>query len=218
MTPKIHRPYKILIISYYDNTKEITKFICLICLLYLDTQAYKQVFTYLKENYFFSPKIIHIDFKFALRKALIEENIFATKSILCSCFFHFSDNIRKRMERLHMTNKKFNKISLEILRNIKNSELYNFSFILYYAKNKDKVNYLKNLYLTNNIEESIHSKINYNPPKKNTTNSDFIFTVENIFINEQFKNKKLILYDYVSQTLLPIIDDLNFKKSSMDKL
>ena len=218
MTPKIHRPYKILIISYYDNTKEITKFICLICLLYLDTQAYKQVFTYLKENYFFSPKIIHIDFKFALRKALIEENIFATKSILCSCFFHFSDNIRKRMERLHMTNKKFNKISLEILRNIKNSELYNFSFILYYAKNKDKVNYLKNLYLTNNIEESIHSKINYNLPKKNTTNSDFIFTVENIFINEQFKNKKLILYDYVSQTLLPIIDDLNFKKSSMDKL
>lgn len=122
------------------------------------------------------------------------------------------------MERLHMTNKKFNKISLEILRNIKNSELYNFSFILYYAKNKDKVNYLKNLYLTNNIEESIHSKINYNLPKKNTTNSDFIFTVENIFINEQFKNKKLILYDYVSQTLLPIIDDLNFKKSSMDKL
>ena len=218
MTPKIHRPYKILIISYYDNTKEITKFICLICLLYLDTQAYKQVFTYLKENYFFSPKIIHIDFKFALRKALIEENIFATKSILCSCFFHFSANIRKRMERLHMTNKKFNKISLEILRNIKNSELYNFSFILYYAKNKDKVNYLKNLYLTNNIEESIHSKINYNLPKKNTTNSDFIFTVENIFINEQFKNKKLILYDYVSQTLLPIIDDLNFKKSSMDKL
>ena len=218
MTPKIHRPYKILIISYYDNTKEITKFICLICLLYLDTQAYKQVFTYLKENYFFSPKIIHIDFKFTLRKALIEENIFATKSILCSCFFHFSDNIRKRMERLHMTNKKFNKISLEILRNIKNSELYNFSFILYYAKNKDKVNYLKNLYLTNNIEESIHSKINYNLPKKNTTNSDFIFTVENIFINEQFKNKKLILYDYVSQTLLPIIDDLNFKKSSMDKL
>ena len=218
MTPKIHRPYKILIISYYDNTKEITKFICLICLLYLDTQAYKQVFTYLKENYFFSPKIIHIDFKFALRKALIEENIFATKSILCSCFFHFSDNIRKRMERLHMTNKKFNKISLEILRNIKNSELYNFSFILYYAKNKDKVNYLKNLYLTNNIEESIHSKINYNLPKKNTTNSDFIFTVENIFINEQFKNKKFIRYDYVSQTLLPIIDDLNFKKSSMDKL
>ena len=89
------------------------------------------------------------------------------------------------MERLHMANKKFNKSSLEILRNIellcfinpnnikkfseilknnlnnnqkqrqlydyiqknyiiKNTELYNFSFILDYAKNKNKVNYLKN--------------------------------------------------------------------------
>jgi len=148
-----------------------------------------------------------------------------------------------------MANKKFNKSSLEILRNIellcfinpnnikkfseilknnlnnnqkqrqlydyiqknyiiKNMELYNFSFILDYAKNKDKVNYLKKLYLTNNIEESIHSKINYNLPKKSTTNNDFINTVENIFINEQFKNKKLIRYDYVSQTLLAIIEDL----------
>jgi len=153
-----------------------------------------------------------------------------------------------------MANKKFNKSSLEILRNIellcfinpnnikkfseilknnlnnnqkqrqlydyiqknyiiKNMELYNFSFILDYAKNKDKVNYLKKLYLTNNIEESIHSKINYNLPKKSTTNNDFINTVENIFINEQFKNKKLIRYDYISQNLLAIIDDLNFNKN-----
>ena len=35
---------------------------------------------------------------------------------------------------------------------IKNSELYNFSFVVDYAKNKDKVNYLKKLYLTNNID------------------------------------------------------------------
>ena len=62
-------------ISCYDNANETTKFICLICLLYLDLMSYKKVFSYLRENYEFSRKIIYIDFEIALRKALIEENI-----------------------------------------------------------------------------------------------------------------------------------------------
>ena len=56
---------------------------------------------------------MHIDFEYALRKALIEENIFATKPILCSSFFHFSANIRKRMERLHIKIKNLIKLHLK---------------------------------------------------------------------------------------------------------
>ena len=129
------------------------------------------------------------------------------------------------MQKLHMTNKKLNKGSLEILRKIellcfikpknikkffeilknnlnnntkqnplfdyirksyvkKNPVLYNISFILDDAKDKDKerYRYLQKIYLTNNIEESINLTINYNLPKKITTNNDFITAVENIFI------------------------------------
>ena len=38
--------------------------------------------------------------------------------------------------------------------------------MLDYAKDKDKERYLQKIFLKNNIEESIHSKIKYNLPKK----------------------------------------------------
>ena len=38
----------------------------------------------------------------------------------------------------------------------KNPEINNYSFIIDYAKDKNKEKYLKKLYLTNIIEESMH--------------------------------------------------------------
>ena len=64
--------------------------------LYLDSISYKKIFSYLKERYQFEPKVIQIDYEKALRKALIDDNIFIKKPILCCCFFHFSSNIRKK--------------------------------------------------------------------------------------------------------------------------
>jgi hypothetical protein len=115
-------------------------------------------------------------------------------------FLLFFIQYKKKIKKLKISNKKFNRKAIEILRNVellcfmkprninkfadilklnlnskekykelyeyineyyikKNPKLFNFSFIIDYSKNNNKENYLKKLYLTNNIEESIHSKI-----------------------------------------------------------
>ena len=91
----------------------------------------------------------------------------------------------------------------------KNPEIYNYSFIIDYAKDKNKEKYLKKLYLTNNIEESMHSKINYYLDKKSTTNNMFINAVEKIFDSDDLKKENLIRYDYVTQTMIALIENLN---------
>ena len=201
LTPRVHRPYKIMTISCLDKEEQTPRLVCLIALLYLDTISYTKIFSYLKENYFFYPKVIHLDFETPLRNSIINSGIYEQKPLLVSCFFHFSANVRRKMEQLKITGKKFNKSAIEILRNIelicfikpnnikkfseilnenlnkneknkklyqciydyytkKNPEIHNHSFIIDYAKDKNKEKYLKKLYLTNNIEESMHSKIN----------------------------------------------------------
>ena len=69
-------------ISCYDKIKEAPKIVCFIGLIYMDYISYKKIFSYLKENYFFEPKVVQIDYEIALRKALIDENIFPNKLIL----------------------------------------------------------------------------------------------------------------------------------------
>ena len=91
----------------------------------------------------------------------------------------------------------------------KNPEIYNYSFIIDYAKDKNKEKYLKKLYLANNIEESMHSKINYYLYKKSTTNNMFINAVEKIFDSDDLKKENLIRYDYVTQTMIALIENLN---------
>ena len=83
-------------ISYLENNNP--KFVCFIALLYLDTISYKKIFTYLKENYKFYPKVIHIDFEVPLRKTILDTQIFENKPILCNCFYCFSSNIKKKLK------------------------------------------------------------------------------------------------------------------------
>ena len=73
-------------ISCYDKVQENSKIVGFICLLYLDRISYKNIFSYLKENYEFKPTLVHIHFQKALRKALIEDNIFIKKPMLFSFF------------------------------------------------------------------------------------------------------------------------------------
>ena len=241
-------------ISCLDKEDDTVRLVCLIALLYLDTISYTKIFSYLKENYSFYPKVIHLDYEAPLRNAIINSGVFEEKPLLVSCFFHFSANIRRKMEKLKITGKKFNKMAIEILRNIellcfikpknikkfseilkenlnknerhkklyqyvynyyikKKPEIYNYSFIIDYTKDKSKEKYLKKLYLTNNIEESMHSKINFYLGKKSTTNNMFINAVQNIFTSDELKKENLIRYDYVTQTLIALIETLKFNDS-----
>ena len=85
--------------------------------------------------------------------------------------------------------------------------------IIDYTKDKSKEKYLKKLYLTNNIEEIMHSKINFYLGKKSTTNNMFINAVQIILTSEESKKENLIRYDYVTQNLIALIETLKINDS-----
>ena len=59
----------------------------------------------------------------------------------------------------------------------------------------------------------MHSKINFYLGKKSTTNNMFINAVQNIITSEVLKKENLIRYDYVTQTLIALIETLKFNDS-----
>ena len=89
----------------------------------------------------------------------------------------------------------------------KSVEEYNFSeFINKYKTDKDKLN---KLYITNNIVESIHGKLNYFLPKKITNQNSFIKSIKNIFINDFINNSSIIRYDYKTKGMILLIEKEN---------
>lgn len=72
---------------------------------------------------------------------------------------------------------------------------------------------MEKLYLTNNICESINSKINLYLPKKVTSNSDFVNCLTKIFINNKFANKDIIRHDYITRSLIKIINEKNLNEN-----
>ena len=87
------------------------------------------------------------------------------------------------------------------------NEGYNFEKLIneYYEKNNKKS--LEKLYFTNNICESINSKINFYLPKKITTNYDFITNLSKIFINSKSEKITFKKHRCVSRAIIKIIID-----------
>jgi len=90
---------------------------CFVLLKYLDEETYNQIILYLTENFQFLPKIIHSDFEISLAIA-IKKNIHFKKVIHSRCLFHYSQMIRNKLKKIYNKNKKLNRISIEILRNL----------------------------------------------------------------------------------------------------
>ena len=71
------------------------------------------------------------------------------------------------------------------------------------------------LYVTNNIIESLHSKLNYYLPRHVANQYNFINVIKNILINDNIINTSIIRKDIKTKTLLYIIDkeklNTNFK-------
>ena len=140
------------------------------------------------------------------RKALLENNLFDSKPIIISCFFHFAQCLYKKMKEVKLIKSKIGKYNFEILRNAelvcfinpklirhysqflkeklkkdeeilfynylektwlkKDYKIYNYYAIIDDNNNDDKNLIMNHIFLTNNIEESLHSKINFYIPKK----------------------------------------------------
>ena len=52
------------------------------------------------------------------------------------------------------------------------------------------------MYMTNNIVESYHSRINYYLPKHKYNKHNFIKCIENIIYNDMIKNNDVIRHEY----------------------
>ena len=96
--PKKYKKYKLMTITCVDSKNNATNLCCLIAITYEDYLSIYYTLKYISQFYKFNPKIIHIDFSKAERKALIKENLFKNQPIVISCFFHFTQSIFRKMK------------------------------------------------------------------------------------------------------------------------
>ena len=101
-----------------------------------------------------------------------------------------------------------NKSFIDYLQNFwfkKNIRDYNYSYFIEKFKENDAA--LKKLYLTNNILESLHSKINYNLPHSIPNKYNFIKCMKYILLNDLIKNDNYKRYDFVTKSFLLLIEN-----------
>ena len=92
----------------------------------------------------------------------------------------------------------------------KNSDMFNFANLIDYKKENNEGNkYLDKLYLTNNISESLHSKINFYLPKYTTSSQNFSESMIKVFLDDSIKIESIKRYDIKSTAIISIIEDLN---------
>ena len=68
---------------------------------------------------------------------------------------------------------------------------------------------MNKIYLTINIVELIHGKLNYFLPKKITDQISFLRYLNNILINDEINNDKITLYHYKTQSIIMLIEKEN---------
>ena len=109
----------------------------------------------------------------------------------------------KKLEEYHKYDKFIS--YLKSFRFKKDNNEYNYSiFINKFIKDESKMN---KLFITNNILEDLHSKLNLNSflKKNKIYKFDFIIAMRNVFINEFLSNINLIRYDFKTKSLINLV-------------
>ena len=115
-TPPNNQNFKILIILAFDNTKYSTVLCNISLILNENKETFFSVLEYLNKRYKFEPKNITTDYSLAEIKAI--KSLFPNINII-PCFFHFLQNICKKLPSLRSNNKKIKQLSRNLLANIK---------------------------------------------------------------------------------------------------
>ena len=100
----------------------------------------------------------------------------------------------------------------------KDYHIYNY-YTLINNKTANIENIMNHFYITNNIAESFHAKLNYYIPKRKITGNDFLVALQSILNFNEIKNNKIIRKDFVTRTLIKIalsISDSNFNWITYD--
>ena len=93
----------------------------------------------------------------------------------------------------------------------KNFEIYNY-YKLIKDNNQGNSNIINHIFLTNNISESLHSKINYYIPRSKMTSFVFINAIKNILFKNELKTNIIKRRDYISKTLIKFAKDITDSK------
>ena len=94
------------------------------------------------------------------------------------------------------------------------SRLYNFSELIEYFQKENSNIFLDKFYTTNNICESLYSKLSFYLPKKPTNNFNFVESVSNMVCNEILnKDKKLYRKHFKTKCLIKIINDTDYNNN-----
>lgn len=77
-----------------------------------------------------------------------------------------------------------------------------------------RINYWREkLYKSNNICESINSKLNYYLPKRATNNNYFLKSLGKVLLNNKIFNNNIIRKDYKTKILNKLIEDEDFNNN-----
>ena len=115
-TPPNNPKFKIWIILAFDNTKYSTVLCNISLILKENKEIFFSVLEYLNKRFKFEPKNITTDYSLAEIKAI--KSLFPGINII-PCFFHFLQNICKKLPNLRSNNKKDKLLSRDLLANIK---------------------------------------------------------------------------------------------------
>ena len=96
--PKAQKPYKLMTITAVNNKNNTTNLCALIGIIYEDYLSFYYTLKYLNNFYNFEPKIIHIDFSGAERKALNMDSLFKRPPMVVGCFFLFCRSVFEKMK------------------------------------------------------------------------------------------------------------------------
>lgn len=185
--PKKFKPYKMMTISSKNKNKD-SVICCFIFYKNQDTISYERIFTFLRDNYNFYPKIIHHDYESALYKSFDNQKIFENKVIHVFCHFHYIKAILDKMIKLKITKRKINKKAFLILKNIQ---------IISFIKKENLKKYIE--FITKKLMSlKVDSKFISYMNKNWFTHNEVLFNYNNLFdlIEQSGKDKEAILDNF----------------------
>jgi len=148
-------------------------------------ETFITLFDYLKNRYKFNPKYITTDFSKA--EILAYKSIFI-ENIIIPCFYHYCQNITRKLKNLKSKNKKLKNMTKDLFANLKIlffinrdsiSIFYNEIKYKYKAKFPDFFKYFDKFYFKNKP----FSELDWNYGSINRADSKIIFYSNNIWEN-----------------------------------
>ena len=120
----------------------------------------------------------------------------------------FQDIIIKKLETYEKLSSFINYLKEFIFKIDPN--IYNYSKLIEHFDIENEENkFLAKLYTSNNICESLNSKISLYLPKKVTDNYNFISSLVKVIANDLLDdNVKIFLKDYKTRTIMKLIDEI----------